>query len=105
MRSKITENGPRRSYFPGLEDHDSENDQLPVKPEIVQDLLLQLDPYKSVGPDRIHPIMLKELADVIKKPLLIFEWIWGCKGVPADWKLENVVLIFKKDKKEEPWKL
>lgn len=42
--------------------HDSENDELLVSPELVQDLLLQLDPSKSVGPDGIHPRVLKELV-------------------------------------------
>ncbi|KAJ7406063.1 hypothetical protein WISP_136041 [Willisornis vidua] len=33
------------------------------------DLLLQMDPYKFMGPDRIHPRILKKLADVITKTL------------------------------------
>ncbi|KAJ7408520.1 RNA-directed DNA polymerase from mobile element jockey [Pitangus sulphuratus] len=89
--------GPRGSQCP-----DCENDQLPVNPEIVWDLLLQLDPYKSIGPDGIHPRISKELADVITKPLsVIFEQSWESREVPADWKLANVP-IFKKDKKKDP---
>ncbi|KAJ7425410.1 hypothetical protein BTVI_02950 [Pitangus sulphuratus] len=37
-----------------LEDHDCDNDKLTVIPELVQDLLLHLDPYKSMRPDGIH---------------------------------------------------
>ncbi|NWI48887.1 ITA8 protein, partial [Calyptomena viridis] len=55
--------GPRGSHCPELENHDSENDQLPVNLETVQDLLLQLEPYKSIRSDRIHPRILKELVD------------------------------------------
>ncbi|KAJ7414481.1 hypothetical protein WISP_83682 [Willisornis vidua] len=47
------DDGPREFQCPELEDHDCENDQLPA--EIVQDLLLQLDPCRSMGPDGIHP--------------------------------------------------
>ncbi|KAJ7420929.1 hypothetical protein WISP_45802 [Willisornis vidua] len=65
----------RESQCPGLDDHDCENDQLPVDPEIVQYLLLQLDPNKSMGPGGIHPRIVKELADIVAKPLsMIFEW-------------------------------
>ncbi|KAJ7419972.1 propionyl-CoA carboxylase alpha chain-like protein [Willisornis vidua] len=66
------------------------------------DLLLHLDPYKSMGPDEIDCRILKELTDVIIKPLLIiFEWSWESGEVPTDWKLANAGLIFKKGKKED----
>ncbi|KAJ7408120.1 transmembrane channel-like protein 1 [Pitangus sulphuratus] len=65
---------PRGSQCPELRDRACENDKLPVNPETVQDLLLQLDPYKSMGPDEILPRILKEFANVITKPLSeIFE--------------------------------
>lgn len=47
--------------------------------------------------------MLKELADVIEKPLsIIFEWSWESEGLLIHWKLVNVVPIFKKGKEESP---
>ncbi|KAJ7406966.1 hypothetical protein WISP_129705 [Willisornis vidua] len=53
------------------------------------------------GPDGSHPRILKLLADVIAKSLLmIFEQSWESREVPADWKLVNIVTIFKKGKKE-----
>ncbi|KAJ7400015.1 RNA-directed DNA polymerase from mobile element jockey [Pitangus sulphuratus] len=92
---------PRRSQCPELEDHDCKNDQLSVDPETVWDLLLQLDPYKSMGPDGIHHRILQELADVIAKPLSIFEWSWESGEIPADWNLVNIAPVFKKGKQEE----
>lgn len=93
--------GPRVSQCPELENHGCKSHQLPVDPGIVWDLLIQLDPYKSMEPDGIHPRILKELADVIAKPLsMIFVWSWQSGEVPADWKLANAVQIFKKGKKD-----
>lgn len=45
-------------HCPELECHDCEKDKLPVKPALVWDLLLQLDPCKCMGPDEIHPRIL-----------------------------------------------
>ncbi|KAJ7425227.1 rna-directed dna polymerase from mobile element jockey-like [Pitangus sulphuratus] len=97
-----TDDRPMGSQCPELEGQDCRNDQLPVNSEFVQDLLAQLDPYRPRKPDGIHLRVLKELADVIAKPLLItFVWSWESGEIPADWKLVNVVLIFKKGKKED----
>ncbi|GAB0195585.1 hypothetical protein GRJ2_002023800 [Grus japonensis] len=85
---------------PELEDRDCGNDKLPADPKLVRDLLLHLDAYKSMGPDGIHPRVLRELADVIVRPLsIIFQQSWESGEVPVDWKLANVVPIFKKGKK------
>ncbi|RMC17434.1 hypothetical protein DUI87_06016 [Hirundo rustica rustica] len=74
-----------------------------VNPETVWDLLLQLNPYRSMGPDRIKQRILKELTDAITKPLaMLFNWYWKSTEVPADWKLANSLVIFRKDKKNDP---
>ncbi|CAM5171140.1 unnamed protein product [Natator depressus] len=56
-----------------------------------------------MGPDTLHPRVLKELADVIAQPLaIIFENSWRSGEVLDDWKKANVVPIFKKGKKADP---
>ncbi|KAK4818857.1 hypothetical protein QYF61_020076 [Mycteria americana] len=70
---------------------------------INSDLLHHLDIHKSMGPDEIHPRVLKELADVLTKPLsVIYQQSWLTGEVPVDWRLANVTLIFKKGQKEDP---
>ncbi|PKU40160.1 rna-directed dna polymerase from mobile element jockey- hypothetical protein [Limosa lapponica baueri] len=64
-----------------------------VKEELLCELLQELDPYKSMGPDTID-LRLRELADVILRPLSItFEMSWRSGGVPEDWKKANVTVI------------
>ncbi|KAK4807096.1 hypothetical protein QYF61_018437 [Mycteria americana] len=93
-----TSYGPWDLQSPLLEDRDWGSDKLAVDLELVRDLLLQLNAHKSMGPDGIHPRVLKELADVIARPLAS----WESREVPVDWKLANVIPIFKKGKKEDP---
>ncbi|KFP47650.1 RNA-directed DNA polymerase from mobile element jockey, partial [Cathartes aura] len=68
-----------------------------VDTEIVRDQLYQLNVHKSTGPDGIHPRVLKELADVMAGPLsIIYQRSWESGEVPADWKLANVIPVYKK---------
>ncbi|KFQ46106.1 hypothetical protein N333_04586, partial [Nestor notabilis] len=67
----------------------------------VRDHLKNLNVHKSMGPDEIHPQVLKELANEVAKPLsVIFERSWQTGDVPDDWKKGNVTPIFKKGKVE-----
>ncbi|KAK4807180.1 hypothetical protein QYF61_024300 [Mycteria americana] len=53
--------------------------------------------------NEIHPRVLKELADVLTKPLSIIYHQFQLTGeVPVDWRLANVTPIFKKGRKEDP---
>ncbi|KAK4833011.1 LOW QUALITY PROTEIN: hypothetical protein QYF61_027113 [Mycteria americana] len=70
---------------------------------MVSDLLHHLDTHKSMGPDEIHPRVLKELAEELTKPLsIIYQQSWLTGEVPADWRLANVTPIYKKGQKEDP---
>ncbi|KFP59057.1 hypothetical protein N323_05170, partial [Cathartes aura] len=74
-----------------------------VDTEIVRDQLYQLNVHKSMGPDGIHPGVLKKLANAMAGPLLIVsQRSWESGEVPADWKLANVIPIYKKDVREDP---
>ncbi|KAK4810780.1 hypothetical protein QYF61_008752 [Mycteria americana] len=87
-----------------FEDRDGDQNGAPIiQGEMVSDLLHHLDIPKSMGPDEIHPRVLKELAYVLTKPLsIIYQQSWLTGEVPADWRLTNVTPIFKKGQKEDP---
>ncbi|KFP38686.1 hypothetical protein N324_00638, partial [Chlamydotis macqueenii] len=75
----------------------------PTVAEQVQDHLRNLKVHKSMGPDEMHPWVLRELADEVAKPLyIIFKKLWQAGEVPTDWKRENKTHIFKKGNKEDP---
>ena len=74
-----------------------------VEKDCVRDRLRYLDTHKSMGPNGMHPRVLRELADVIAEPLsIIFERSWRTGEVPGHWRKANVTPIFKKGKKEDP---
>ena len=80
MREKIQ----RKEEFPLVEE------------DWVTDHLGKLDPHKSMGPDGMHPRVLRELADVLAEPLSItFERSWRTGEVPED---------LRKARDLRPWK-
>ena len=54
-------------------------------------------------PDGLHPRVLRELADVVAKSLsIILQQSWLTGDVPEDWRLANVMPIFRKGQKDGP---
>ena len=63
-------------------------------------LLQNLKPFKVAGPDRLKPLLLKELRDEIAPIIqIIFERSIQKGKLPADWSGAQVTPIFKKGNK------
>ena len=69
-------------------------------PDDVKKLLQNVNPNKAMGPDDIHPRVLKELSEIIYFPLYcIFRQSLDIGVLPETWKVANVTPIFKKGNK------
>merc|ERR1739842_187527 len=55
------------------------------------------------GPDKLHPRVLRELVNVLARPLtLIFRKSMATGKIPSAWKVAEVKPIFKKGDKSDP---
>ncbi|PKU37648.1 rna-directed dna polymerase from mobile element hypothetical protein [Limosa lapponica baueri] len=73
-----------------------------IQREMVRDLLQRLDVHKSMGPGGIHPRVLRELAEVLTKPLSVtYQQSWQTGEVPVDWRLANVTHIYMTGQKDD----
>ena len=55
-----------------------------------------------MGPDGVHPSVLKELAEVGAEPLsVISEKSWLSGEIPGDWKKGHVTPTYEKGNKED----
>ncbi|KFP95832.1 hypothetical protein N329_04786, partial [Haliaeetus albicilla] len=69
-----------------------------VREDQVCDHLRKLDIPKSMGPYKMYPRVLRELAYVVAKPLSLRQ----SGEVPGDWKKGNIAPIVKNGRKEDP---
>ncbi|CAM4589082.1 unnamed protein product [Caretta caretta] len=78
-------------------DTSEELSQIEVSLEEVLELIEKLNSNKSPGPDGIHPRVLKELKCEIAELLtMVYNLSFKSATVPNDWKIANVMPIFKK---------
>ena len=69
----------------------------------VYNILNTCNPYKSPGPDGIHPLPLKETATEVSPMLThIFQQSLSTGMLPTQWKHAYVTPIFKKGAKTDP---
>jgi len=55
-----------------------------------------------MGPDELHPRVLRELADVVAQTFsIILQQSWQTGNVLVDWRLTNVTPIFIKGRKDD----
>ena len=82
-------------------ENDSEFD-INLSTERIKELLNSVNTNKAGGPDEIPGIVVKRCSGVLAEPLsIIFRIIYNTGIVPSEWKLSNVVKIFKKGDKKD----
>ena len=71
--------------------------------EDVLKALQNLDSNTAMGPDNLHPMLLKSCASQLAYPLhIIFTRIISEGQLPCDWKLSTIFPIFKKGVRYDP---
>ncbi len=92
------------SNIPDVEKHHvvKDLDGMHITEEEVQKRLSKLKTSKSPGPDGLHPLILKETADIIAYPLMsLFQSSLDEGVLPRDWRIAHVSPIYKKGSKIE----
>lgn len=64
---------------------------------------MNLNLHNAMGPDDMHPMGLRELANGVAKPFsIVSEKSWQSDKVSSVWQKGNIIPIFKRGRKEEP---
>ena len=74
-----------------------------ISKDRIRKKILSLNIAKSPGPDRVHPRLLKELAEIILEPLeKMFNLGLQSSKMPEEWKIGEILAIFKKGNRRSP---
>ena len=99
--SVYTKQSPKNPY--PYQCFDGSIDPISFPVERVLKVLQNLDGNTSMGPDNLHPILLKCCATQLAYPLhLIFTRSLSEGRIPSDWKSTMVIPIFKKGSRYDP---
>ena len=72
-------------------------EELTIDEEMIKTKLDNLNVCKSVGPDGVHPRLLKELSNHLCKPIArLFNNSLAVVELPKEWKQGRISAIFKK---------
>ena len=73
------------------------NDDIVVSKEGVTKLSKGLNPSKALGPNELHPRVLKELATELGPVFThLFQQLIDTGYIPKEWSLANICPLFKK---------
>ena len=94
--ARIVAPAPKASHYPTMPD-------FTIATNGIKKMLGTLKPHKAAGPDMIRPLILRDLRDTIAPILqVIFSRSMETGKLPRDWKVANVIPIFKKGSKHLP---
>ncbi|CAH8458231.1 unnamed protein product [Dicrocoelium dendriticum] len=74
-----------------------------INTDVVLKLLCELDPYSSPGPDDLHPLFLKTVAQYIASPITqVFRRSFQSGLLPTAWKMGIIKPIYKGGNRQDP---
>ena len=76
-------------------------DTVPISEAVVSEKIGALDASSSMGPDGVHPMLLKSCPGISFPLYLIFKASLAVGSLPSQWKYSDVVPIFKKGSRYE----
>ena len=83
-------------------DSDSHIDSITITINDVKEVLSALDVNSSLGPDGIHPCILKNCSSLVRPIYMIFVESMRIGKLPSHWKFSQIIPIHKKGSRSNP---